>query len=43
MSRVLCLCFALLLPIAANAEKALIAQQSVEVKASPEAVSRHSK
>ena len=38
MSRVLCLCFALLLPIAANAEKALIAQQSVEVKASPKAV-----
>jgi mxaD protein len=35
---VLCLCFALLLPIAANAEKALIAQQSVEVKASPKAV-----
>ncbi len=34
----LCLCLALLLPIAANAEKALIAQQSVEVKAKPKAV-----
>lgn len=38
MSRMLCLCFALLLPIVANAEKALIAQQSVEVKANPKVV-----
>lgn len=33
-----CLSAMLLLPFAANAEKALIAQQSVEVKASPKAV-----
>jgi hypothetical protein len=35
---VICLSAVLLLPFAANAEKALIAQQSVDVKASPKAV-----
>jgi mxaD protein len=36
--RMFCLCFALVLPMAANAENALIAQQSAEIKASPKAV-----